>query len=110
MALGAEIHEGGFQGGFDAGDLAFVDIGFFLHAGAMFDVQIIESLAIHQRNPNLFGVRGIDQHTFHCATTRFVAACSGPVSIPVSDLGSGGGEMPVRHERHVWWREAPDQR
>ena len=60
VTLGAEVHEGGFQGRLDAGDLAFIDVGFFLFAGAMLDVQIIKSLAIHQRHPDFFRMAGVD--------------------------------------------------
>jgi hypothetical protein len=29
VAFGAEVDEGGFEAGFDAGDLAFIDVGLF---------------------------------------------------------------------------------
>ena len=60
VTLGAEVHEGGFQGRLNARDLAFIDVGFFLFAGAMLDVQIIKSLAIHQRHPDFFRMAGVD--------------------------------------------------
>ena len=60
MTLGAEVDEGSFKGGLNAGDLAFIDIGFFLFAGTVFDVQIIQLLTINKGNPNLFGMGCID--------------------------------------------------
>ena len=60
VTFGAEIDKGCFEGGFDAGNLAFIDVGFFLFAGTVFDVQIIKLLAINKGNPNLFGVGCID--------------------------------------------------
>ncbi|MFT6295551.1 MAG: hypothetical protein ACJATW_001833, partial [Glaciecola sp.] len=45
-ALGAEVNKGSFQAWFYAGDFTFVEIGFLLDAGTVFDVQIIETLAI----------------------------------------------------------------
>ena len=85
MAFGAEVHESGFKRGFNASDLAFVDIGFFLLAGAVFDIQVIKTLAVHQGHPNLFGMGGVDQHTFHCATTLFRGGMQRAGLVPVSD-------------------------
>ena len=65
MAFGAEVDKGRLQAGLDAGDLAHVDIGFLLQAGAIFDVQIVKALAVYEGHARLFGVRGIDEHFLH---------------------------------------------
>ena len=78
VAFSAEVHEGGFQGGFYPGDLAFVDVGLFLFAGSVFDIQVIQPLAVDQCHPNLFRVSGVNKHTFHGATTRLWWHEAGP--------------------------------
>ena len=65
MALSTVVNESGFQGGLYAGDLTFVDIGFFLLAGAIFDIQVIQPLAVDQCNAQLFGLGCIDEHSLH---------------------------------------------
>ena len=66
VALRAVIDEGGFQAGFDAGDAAFVDVGFLLFAGGGFDIEIEQLLAIDDGDAQLFGLSRVDQHSFHC--------------------------------------------
>ena len=56
VAVGTEVHEGGFEAGFDAGDLALVDVGFFLFAGTGLDVEIEQALAVYQCDTQLFGL------------------------------------------------------
>ena len=41
VTLRAEIHKCGFQAGFNTGDATFINIGFFLFAGTVFDIQIV---------------------------------------------------------------------
>ena len=65
VAFGAEIDKGGFEGGFHAGDLAAIDIGFFLFPGTGFDVQVVQALSIHQGDTQLFGLGRVDEHPFH---------------------------------------------
>ena len=65
MAFGTEVHKGGFEAGFNAGDFANVDVGLLLHAGAVFDVEVVEFLAIDQRHAHFLAVRGIDKHLLH---------------------------------------------
>jgi len=60
VALGTEIHKRRLQAGFNPGDAAFIYIGFFLFAGAVFDVQVIKLLTIDEGDAELFGVRRID--------------------------------------------------
>ena len=65
VTIGAEVDEGGFQAGFQAGDLAPVDVGLLLLPGAGLDVQIVEALAIDEGDAQLFRLGRVDQHSFH---------------------------------------------
>ena len=56
MAICAEVHEGRFEARLDASDFAFIDIGFLLFAGAGFDIEIEQALAIDQCDTQLFGL------------------------------------------------------
>src|SRR5690554_433341 len=65
VAIGTEVDKGGFQAGLYAGNSAFVNVGFFLFAGAGLDIQVKQPLAVYQSNAQLFWVSCIDQHSFH---------------------------------------------
>ena len=65
VALPAVFDEAGIQAGLDAGDASFVDVGFFLFSRRRLDVQIEQFLSFNQRDPQFFGLRGVDQHSFH---------------------------------------------
>jgi len=65
VTFGAEVDEGGFEAGLDPGDLAFVDVGLFLLARAGLDVQVVETLAVHQGYTQLFRLSCVNQHSFH---------------------------------------------
>src|SRR5450830_1286723 len=65
MALGAEIDKGSLKAWFDASNTAFIDVGLLLLACTGFDVQVVEALAIYQRNTQLFGLSCVNQHSFH---------------------------------------------
>ena len=65
MPIGAILDESRFQRRFNPGDAAFVDVGFFLLAGGGFDVEVIEPLAIHHGDAQLFLLSGVNQHSFH---------------------------------------------
>ena len=54
VSFGTEIHKSGFETGFQSGDSAFINIGFFLFAGSVLDVQVIQSLAIYECNTKFF--------------------------------------------------------
>jgi hypothetical protein len=54
-----------FKAWFDAGDLAFIDVGLFLLARTGLDVQVVEALAIYQCYTQLFGLSCVNQHSFH---------------------------------------------
>src|SRR5690606_8206404 len=56
VTFGTEVDEGCFKAGFDPGASAFVDIGLRLSAGAGFDIQIVEFLAVYQGYTQLFGL------------------------------------------------------
>ena len=65
MSFGAEVDEGSFEAGFYPGDPGFEDAGLFLLPTGVFQVEVVELLAIDQRNPDLFGLGGVDEHSFH---------------------------------------------
>ncbi len=70
MTLGTIIDKGGFETGLDAGDSTLVYVAFFLFAKGVFEVQVEKLLAIHKGHPQLFGVGGVDQHSFHHSFLR----------------------------------------
>lgn len=86
MAIGAEVDEGGLEGGFYAGDLAAVDVGLLLLPGTRFDVQVIEALSIDQSDAQLFGLGRIDEHPFHV----------------VSQTGRAGGRPKATTKANLW--------
>ena len=59
MTVGAIIDKCCFEAGLDSCDLAFVNIGFLLFSCAVFNIQIIELLAINHRDAHFFSVRSI---------------------------------------------------
>ena len=59
MAIGAEVHKGGFEAGFNAGDASLVDVGFFLFTGAAFYVQVKQLLTIDHSDTQFFTVCGV---------------------------------------------------
>jgi hypothetical protein len=65
MTLGPVIDEGRFQAGFNSSNFSFVYIGLFLSSGGYLDIKIVQFLAIDQGHSQLFGLRGIDEHSFH---------------------------------------------
>ena len=65
VALGAVVDEAGFEAGFDPGDAAFVDVGFFLFPGRYFDVEIVDSLSINQCDAQLLFLSCVDEHSLH---------------------------------------------
>jgi hypothetical protein len=65
MARGAVIDETGLEGRFYPGNLAFVDIRFFLFSGGQLDTEIEELLSINQSDSQLFLLSCIDEHSFH---------------------------------------------
>ena len=70
MALGAIVHERRFQRGLEPRDATLVDIGLLLFLGRLFDVDVVQGLAVHNRHAQLFGLRCVDQHSLHCCVPR----------------------------------------
>ena len=54
MALFAVVDEAGFEGGFDAGDDAFVDVGLALFASGGFDIDVDQFLTIDDGHAQFF--------------------------------------------------------
>ena len=65
MALGAIIDERGFEAGLYAGDSTLVDVGFLGFPGGNFDIEVINPLAVHQRNAQLLFLGCVDEHSLH---------------------------------------------
>ena len=66
VALGAVVYEGGFEAGLDAGDDALVDIALALLLAGGLDVEVDQFLAVDDGDAQLFGLRRVEQHAFHC--------------------------------------------
>ena len=60
MAFSAEVHKRSFEAWFYPGYFTFIDIGFFLDSGAVFNVQVIQTLTVYERNAQFFFLRCID--------------------------------------------------
>jgi hypothetical protein len=67
VALGAIVDEGRLEGGFEPGDAALVDVGLLLFLGRLFDVDVVQGLAVHDGHAQFLCLRGIDQHSLHVA-------------------------------------------
>ena len=65
VPLRSVVDETSFERGLYPGDPAFVNVGFFLFASGVLEVEVVKTLSIHHRDALFFGVRGIDQHAFH---------------------------------------------
>ena len=63
--VAAVLDEGGFQRRFEPGDAALVDVGFFLLFGGLFDVDVVQRLAIDDRYAQLFLLSCVDKHPLH---------------------------------------------
>ncbi len=72
VAFATVFHEGRFQRRLKARDAALVDVRLLLFLGRLFDVDVVQRLAIHDGYPQLFSLRGVDQHSLHIA---FLARC-----------------------------------
>jgi hypothetical protein len=99
VALAAVIDEGGLEGGFEPDDAALVDVGLLLLFRGLLDVDVVQGLTIDDRHAQLFGLRGIDQHTLHAGfLTR-------------SNREERRGSAPVFTTRRAWrdraWQELP---
>lgn len=107
MAATAILDEGGFQRGLDAEDPALVDVGLLLFLRRLFDVDVIQRLAIHDGNTQLFSLRGVDQHSLHCCVPRKRLPRGTPWG-----FASGHGSPPIRASagRAAWVSSATTPR
>ena len=98
MALRTEVDKCGFEAGFDPGNPAFIDVGFLLLASAGLDIQVVETLAVHQSNTQLFGLSCVNQHSFHVVPSVSglpeTAFGTHDFSRSVSGCVRGGGPLP----------------
>ena len=86
VPLRAIVDERGLQALLHPRDLRLVDTRLALTAPGNFDVEVVQKLAIHHRDPAFFGLGRVDQHSFHCSFRGRTAA--GPrYSAPDSTAG-----------------------
>ena len=80
VAFGAVIDKGCFERGLEAGDLALVDVGLLLFLRRLFDVDVVQGLAVDDRDAQFFRLRRIDEHALHgCVLARFTRDNAGGV-------------------------------
>ena len=65
VAISAEIDERSFEAGLNAGNATLIYVGFLLLAGAGFDIEIKQTLAVNEGDAQLFRMSCIDKHSFH---------------------------------------------
>src|SRR5690606_7198267 len=75
VALAAVLDEGGFQRGLEPGDAALVDVGLLLFLRRLLDVDVVQRLAVDDRDPQFFRLGRVDQHSLHCLAS-FAHSCT----------------------------------
>src|SRR5690606_22159805 len=75
VALAAVLDEGGLQRRLEPGDAALVDVGLLLFLRGLLDVDVVQRLAVDDRDPQFFRLGRVDQHSFHCLAS-FAHSCS----------------------------------
>ncbi len=104
VALRAEVDEGRFQARFHPGDPGLVDARLLLLALPVLDVQVVELLPVYQGDTHLFGLRGVDQHSFHTSNPSVRA----PVALDATEGETRRGRNSFRTagcgEPIVGWR------
>ena len=90
MPLRPVVDERGFEAGLDPGDLRLVQVCLALAARCNLDVEVVEELSVHHRDPALLGLGRVDQHSFHGFDP---IACH----IRLRDRSKGGTEIARRH-------------
>jgi hypothetical protein len=65
VAVGAVVDEGSFERGLQTRDAALVDVGLLLDAIAVFDVEVIQLLAIDEGDAQLLFLSCVNEHSFH---------------------------------------------
>ena len=66
VAVNAILDKSRFKRGFKPRDAALVDIGFSLLLGRLFDIDVLQGLAIDDCHAQFFCLRGVNQHPLHC--------------------------------------------
>ena len=96
VPLRSVVDERGFEAGLDTSDLRLVDARLAQAARGDLDVEVVEELSIHHRNPALLGLGCVDQHSFHGLDP---VAGRGPATASDSGIEGEGGEI-ERRRRH----------
>ena len=92
--VGAELDEGGSEARFYAGDLGLVDVAFLLLPPVTLDVEVIEALAVHEGDADLFGLRRVDEHAFHSAVIPWLRRETRSSPKASSEASVGLGAVP----------------
>src|SRR5690606_7301423 len=92
VALGAVFDEGRLEGRLEPRDAALVDVGLLLFAGRLFDVDVVQGLAVDDGHAQFFGLRGVDEHSLH--GLRFLALAAATLSSSVCRRAERRGVSP----------------
>src|SRR5690606_19934752 len=66
MPRAAVLDERGLQRRLEPGDAALVDVGLLLFLRRLFDVDVVQVLAVDDRDAQFLCLRRVDEHAFHC--------------------------------------------
>ena len=75
VLVSAVLDECRFQRRFQAGNAAFINVGFLLFFGRPFDIDIVKRLAVDDRDAQFFCLRRIDEHAFHVSCVPRASSC-----------------------------------
>src|SRR5690606_36658733 len=96
VALDAVVDEGRLAGGFEPGDAVLVDVGLLLFAGRLFNVDVIQGLAVDDRHAQFFRLRGIDEHSLHLYAFLALAAARAPSGACAGARNAGAFRLELR--------------
>ncbi len=68
VAIAAVLDERRLQRGLEPRDPALVDVRLLLFLGRLFDVDVVQVLAVDDRDAQFFRLRRIDEHALHCSS------------------------------------------
>ena len=65
VAIRPVFDERRFQRGLEPGDATLVDVGLLVFLRRLFDVDVVQGLAVDDRHAQFFCLRGVDEHSLH---------------------------------------------
>src|SRR5690606_31678356 len=104
VALLAIVDEAGLEARLDAGDDPLVDVALAGLAARRLDVDVDQLLAVDDRHAQLFGVRGVEQHSLHANDSVARSGRGGarrPADRCERKRKKGGAKAGARRERAV---------